>query len=75
MNVYLVAQGGAETIACADPVCGDHCDACGDCLRCFGEDACGRDGGDHVWVVYHDRVEGFYARHPDAIPTRTELPR
>lgn len=34
-------------------VCGeDFCDACGDCLACYGGDVCyGQDPpGEHVWV-------------------------
>lgn len=33
------------------PICGDYCDTCGDCLKCYGEDDC-LDGKKHSWVVY-----------------------
>lgn len=39
-----------------EPVCGeDFCDACGDCLSCYGGDDCteSRDGsGSHRWIEY-----------------------
>ena len=28
--------------------CRTYCDRCGDCLACYGQDAC-YDGGGHVW--------------------------
>lgn len=44
----------------ADPQCGDFCDKCGDCLRCYGEDPCAASpDGEHRWVVYE---EGFHVR-------------
>jgi hypothetical protein len=30
-----------------DPECKTYCDRCGDCLDCYGQDAC-YDGGYHV---------------------------
>ena len=40
------------------PECGlDFCDACGDCLACYGDDPCtGADDGVHMWV-YRDEGE------------------
>jgi hypothetical protein len=36
----------------AEPQCGeDFCDACGDCLACFGDGFC-PDWGSHQWVKY-----------------------
>ena len=41
----------------ANPVCGDHCDACGDCLYCYGENPClDSKDGQHFWVVYEDEI-------------------
>jgi len=37
----------------AEPTCGDLCDACGDCLYCYGEDPC-VEKGTHFWVQYGD---------------------
>jgi len=36
----------------------DFCDACGDCLGCYGEDECmySRDGS-HMWVKYVSSIE------------------
>jgi hypothetical protein len=44
----------------AVPECGeDFCDACGDCLLCYGGDPC--PSGTHWWVAYDgedaDRIE------------------
>jgi len=45
----------------AEPDCGvDFCDACGDCLHCYGGDPCYKGGGEygeHLWIKYVD--EGF----------------
>ena len=39
----------------AGPVCNeDHCDSCGDCLYCYGEDPCPE--GIHTWLYYIDRL-------------------
>jgi hypothetical protein len=52
----------------ATPVCGeDFCDHCGDCLHCYGGDAC-RDELGHGWCVYAENVEEWRAKHPDAKP-------
>lgn len=33
----------------------DFCDACGDCLSCYGEYGCGgQDGKPHYWVEYEE---------------------
>ena len=54
----------------ADPRCGDFCDLCGDCLRCYGNDPCYYDRGigEHQWVVYADQREQWRADHPTAVP-------
>ena len=38
------------------PVCGqDFCDACGDCLYCYGGDTCYETAsGEHLWVEYSE---------------------
>jgi len=38
----------------AVPECGDHCDRCGDCLLCFGDDRCTGESRAHLWIVYAD---------------------
>ena len=39
----------------ATPVCGqDFCDACGDCLACYGSDPCPY-GDEHFWVEYEEK--------------------
>lgn len=40
----------------AEPECGvAFCDACGDCLACYGSDPCFRSAdGEHRWVVYEE---------------------
>jgi len=40
----------------AEPKCGkDFCDACGDCLHCYAEDACqSSETGLHHWVEYEE---------------------
>jgi hypothetical protein len=45
----------------AEPECGeDFCDACGDCLDCYGGDPCYESkSGEHFWVVYE---------YPDGLP-------
>lgn len=35
-----------------EPICGDYCDACGDCLHCYSE-MC-MNGGEHSWVINTD---------------------
>lgn len=38
-----------------EPVCGeDFCDACGDCLSCYGgeDGCCGEEAKAHIWIVY-----------------------
>ena len=42
----------------AEPECGeDFCDTCGDCLRCYGGEACYvAADGEHWWVVYEEEV-------------------
>ncbi len=37
----------------AEPVCGDYCENCGDCLHCHADTPC-RNGGSHWWVVYEE---------------------
>ncbi len=40
----------------ATPKCNkDFCDACGECLVCYGEDPCWPDG-EHYWVVDSEEV-------------------
>lgn len=40
----------------AEPLCShDFCDACGDCLACYGNDEC-RTRGTHRWIVYADEA-------------------
>lgn len=57
----------------ATPACGEYCDVCGDCLKCYGEDPCaGVAGKDHYWVVYEDseddvRPSEFMTRHYGAL--------
>lgn len=52
-------------------VCGnDFCDRCGDCMACFGGDACyggGINHGEHLFVVYKDQLAKFMERHPKAV--------
>jgi hypothetical protein len=47
----------------AEPRCGDHCDSCGDCLRCYDWEGC-----DHRWVVYADLEPDRAAELLAAIP-------
>lgn len=52
MKCY-VAIGAEYDIVDAEPVCGDYCDSCGDCLVCQGCDPCPySEDGEHLWVVY-----------------------
>lgn len=51
MKKKIINKNGQSSVIEADPFCGDYCDTCGDCLHCYGEDAC-IDGKDHVWVEY-----------------------
>ncbi len=47
----------------AKPICGeDFCDICGDCVECYGNQAC-TDSWGHRWVVYKEDVQEFYATH------------
>lgn len=42
---------GDKPAAKVVPVCGeDFCDACGDCLNCYSEEACFVTHGEHVWI-------------------------
>lgn len=53
----------SETGVPADgPECGrDFCDACGDCLACYGGDPCWpRHKGPHLWVRYGDKNETLF---------------
>lgn len=46
----------------AQPRCGDLCDRCGDCLKCFGEDECwdgDRSVPEHFWVIYETHEDGI----------------
>ncbi len=36
-----------------NPDCDTYCEACGDCLDCYGEDSC-YDGGGHTWPPPRD---------------------
>ena len=36
----------------AEPRCGDYCDNCGDCLKCYATDGCINGNTEHFWVVY-----------------------
>lgn len=66
MNAYVISRDRNEIRVEADPRCGeDFCDRCGDCLHCYVEDACGGDGGDHIWVVYAGQTVAFYAHRPE----------
>lgn len=51
--------------------CGnDFCDRCGDCMACFGGDACyggGIDHGEHLFVIYEHQLSEFLERHPRAV--------
>lgn len=39
----------------ANPVCGDYCDSCGDCLVCYAEDCCLNNNDErHRWIEYED---------------------
>lgn len=52
-------------VVATPPLCGDYCDACGDCLHCYGEDACGHRGDEgHTWIVYAEQHEDFLRDHP-----------
>lgn len=43
----------------ATPKCGeDFCDACGDCLACYGDDECMGTGKEHFWVQYEESEAG-----------------
>lgn len=45
-GTYVSEERGA-------PKCGeDFCDACGDCLECYGDHDCPE--GQHVWVIYQE---------------------
>jgi hypothetical protein len=50
-----------------EPECGeDFCDACGDCLVCFGGVECSQNnGGSHDFVVY----EKPQSKETDSVPT------
>lgn len=63
---------GLEHIGSIDviTVCGDYCEACGDCMGCMGEDPCGgEDGAEHFQAVQMNEFEEFLQRHglPQAI--------
>lgn len=70
------AQGSRRigTITTPDgPTCDDMCDACGECMFCIPDCAYDADGafatdnqGEHLWIVYADRVATFLATHPGA---------
>ena len=72
-NVPVYAAGGGKVIGHLEreaPVCGqDFCDACGDCLRCYGDDEC-PDGGAHFWLYYFDALS---ADDQDAVVMKTPL--
>ena len=38
-----------------EPVCGDFCDSCGDCLHCNPDDTC--TDLCHRWVIYFDQIK------------------
>lgn len=61
MIVYIYTSDGSSLLRTEDrePMCGvDFCDRCGDCLECFGYDACGDTGRDaHLWVMYEDELD------------------
>lgn len=50
--------------------CGnDFCDRCGDCMACYGDDACyaGSALNDHILALYPWQLEEFMSRHPRAV--------
>ena len=56
MRCTVEQEDGSFAVADCKPSCGvDFCDACGDCLACYGEDKCSMSGdGCHIWVKYKD---------------------
>jgi hypothetical protein len=55
VRVEIIGYGADPEIEVleAAPRCGDHCDACGECLKCCAEDPCFSGGTrDHSWVLY-----------------------
>ena len=55
MKCYLYDKNGIKILKIEDkiPECGDYCDTCGDCLKCFSDDTCPSEIG-HFWVEYED---------------------
>lgn len=50
MNCRIVTAEGKVKDIEREPVCGDYCEQCGDCLVCHSEDLC-RDGDEHSWFI------------------------
>lgn len=47
------------------PVCGeDYCERCGDCLACYGEDACFVADDHEHWLV---RYQGHHNSEPEGV--------
>jgi len=57
MEVEFFDRSGKVLLrtATAEPICGEaFCDACGDCLACYGDEECSRSEGKHRWIEYED---------------------
>lgn len=67
MAVFHVVSGVTPVGEFEDEViCGDYCDLCGDCVRCFGEDPCvGSEGGGHHLVLYIEEIQCWHKEHRD----------
>ena len=54
-------DGSYEFREMGDPVCGDYCDSCGDCLLCSHDGFC-YDGGLPRWVIYKGDEKNPYEK-------------
>ena len=56
MIKHIYNMSGTELLCVveADPICGDICDECGDCLHCYHDTPCVYGTGGHFWVQYGD---------------------
>ncbi len=64
VTAYVRLPGGV--LMSASPRCGDCCDACGDCLLCYADDACAARGEGHAWVVRDEPAQAWLTEHPEA---------
>lgn len=65
MKAYCEKKDGTyESVEVGEPECGDFCDGCGDCLKCYGV----YDGycSPCRWVLYYDSEKNPFRKQDES---------